>query len=123
MCTLPEIKGVTFSRNGMIFLLKDALLVYSEFLEKSPVNIIPVTVLYCVLGVVKQVELRNIPVLISGKTVYPISSQCIPDLHSRLLINQQMNTIRFQGGFYAVAGKAHTRNIKLLGISFVFVFE
>lgn len=102
----------------MIFLRRDVLFDYSDLPVESPLNIIPVAVLYSVLGVVKQVELRKIPVLISGKTVYPVSSQCIPELHSRLLINQQMKKIRFQGGFYEAAGKADTRNIELLGISF-----
>lgn len=76
--TLPEIKGVTSSRNGINFLRRDALLDYTDFIGKNPLNLIPVAVLYCVFGVAKQVELRQIPVLISGRTVYPVSSQCIP---------------------------------------------
>lgn len=119
----PEIKGVTFSRNGLIFLRGDAILHYGKLSNTPLKSITPVALLYSILGVIKKVELRKIPISISGRTIYPVNSLLIPDLHSQLVINDKVKKIHYQGKFFSPNGSHDSRCIKVLGIAFDLLFE
>ncbi|EFE09330.1 hypothetical protein [Citrobacter youngae] len=121
--SLPDIKGVTFTRGGITFLRKDILFDYSDIGGNNLNSILPGAILYAVTGVIKMVELRKIPVPVSGRTVYPVSSQLVPELHSRLVINEQSKKIRYQGDFFSPGYRPHPRGARLLGIAFELMFN
>lgn len=117
---LPAIDGMTIPYDGQNFLRTGRFLDVMEAIQQTPHYIIPGSILYATIGVKRKIELRRIPVAMEGEGVYPISTQAIPGLHSRLLIDADKYTIRFQGGIISyLNGKPH-QYMKLIGLNLTF---
>ncbi len=65
-------------------------------ISQAPVRAVtPLALLYSTVGVLRQVELRKLPVYISGRVVYPISSLTMPGLRAKLIINATSQRLKF----------------------------
>ncbi|WP_185935408.1 dTDP-glucose pyrophosphorylase, partial [Acinetobacter baumannii] len=84
---LPAIEGMTIAFQGVNYLRPEKMLDFAT-ISPAPVRAVtPLALLYSTVGVLRQVELRKLPVYISGRVVYPISSLTMPGLRARLIIN------------------------------------
>jgi hypothetical protein len=54
----------------------------------------PVAVLYSTVGVLRRIDLRKLPIEVSGRIIYPISSQQLP-LRAKLIINAGSRRLKF----------------------------
>lgn len=120
---MPAIETVTVPYKGSNFLRPEILLDFISVTDGKVLAVTPVAVLYSTIGVVQSVELRKIPVLVSGRVVYPISSQALPCLHSKLTINTTSQKLRFQGGLDALSDDHSLRDGVLIGLALEFVVE
>ncbi|WP_333494969.1 dTDP-glucose pyrophosphorylase [Kluyvera sp. CHPC 1.251] len=120
---MPAIETVTVPYKGLNFLRPEILLDFISVTDGKVLAVTPVAVLYSTIGVLRSAELRKIPVLVSGRVVYPISSQTLPCLHSKLTINTTSQKLRFQGGLDALSDDHSLRDGVLIGIALDFVVE
>ncbi|MFU0922843.1 dTDP-glucose pyrophosphorylase [Kluyvera sichuanensis] len=120
---MPAIETVTVPYKGLNFLRPEILLDFISVTDGKVLAVTPVAVLYSTIGVLQSAELRKIPVLVSGRVVYPISSQALPCLHSKLTINTASQKLRFQGGLDALSDDHSLRDGVLIGIALEFIVE
>ena len=120
---MPAIETVTVPYKGLNFLRPEILLDFISVTDGKVLAVTPVAVLYSTIGVLRSAELRKIPVLVSGRVVYPISSQTLPCLHSKLTINTTSQKLRFQGGLDALSDDHSLRDGVLIGIALEFIVE
>ena len=120
---MPAIETVTVPYKGLNFLRPEILLDFISVTDGKVLAVTPVAVLYSTIGVLQSAELRKIPVLVSGRVIYPISSQALPCLHSKLTINTTSQKLRFQGGLDALSDDHSLRDSVLIGIALEFIVE
>ncbi len=120
---MPAIETVTVPYKGLNFLRPEILLDFISVTDGKVLAVTPVAVLYSTIGVLRSAELRKIPVLVSGRVVYPISSQALPCLHSILTINTTSQKLRFQGGLDALSDDHSLRDGVLIGLALEFIVE
>lgn len=117
---LPAIDTVTVPYKGVNYLRPEILLDFVNVTPGHVLAITPLAVLYSSVGVSQSTELRKIPVLVSGRVVYPISSQTLPCLHAKLIINTHSQQLRFQGNLDALSDDRSLRDGVLIGIALAF---
>lgn len=117
---LPAIDTVTVPYKGVNYLRPEILLDFVSVTPGHVLAITPLAVLYSSVGVSQSTELRKIPVLVSGRVVYPISSQTLPCLHEKLIINTHSQQLRFQGNLDALSDDRSLRDGVLIGIALAF---
>ncbi|WP_281549054.1 dTDP-glucose pyrophosphorylase [Kluyvera cryocrescens] len=117
---LPAIDTVTVPYKGVNYLRPEILLDFVSVAPGHVLAITPLAVLYSSVGVSQSTELRKIPVLVSGRVVYPISSQTLPCLHAKLIINTHSQQLRFQGNLDALSDDRSLRDGVLIGIALAF---
>lgn len=117
---LPAIDTVTVPYKGVNYLRPEILLDFVSVTPGHVLAITPLAVLYSSVGVSQSTELRKIPVLVSGRVVYPISSQTLPCLHAKLNINTHSQQLRFQGNLDALSDDRSLRDGVLIGIALAF---
>ena len=120
---MSAIETVTVPYKGLNFLRPEILLDFISVTDGKVLAVTPVAVLYSTIGVLRSAELRKIPVLVSGRVVYPISSQALPCLHSKLTINTTSQKLRFQGGLDALSDDHSLRDGVLIGLALEFIVE
>ena len=120
---MPAIETVTVPYKGLNFLRPEILLDFISVTDGKVLAVTPVAVLYSTIGVLRSAELRKIPVLVSGRVVYPISWQALPCLHSKLTINTTSQKLRFQGGLDALSDDHSLRDGVLIGLALEFIVE
>lgn len=120
---MPAIDTVTVPHKGLNFLRPEILLDFISVTDKKVLAVTPLAVLYSTVGVLQSTELRKIPVLVSGRVVYPIASQALPCLHSKLTINTTTHKLRFQGDLHALGDDHSLRDGVLIGIALEFIVE
>ena len=117
---LPAIDTVPVPYKGVNYLRPEILLDFVSVTPGHVLAITPLAVLYSSVGVSQSTELRKIPVLVSGRVVYPISSQTLPCLHAKLIINTHSQQLRFQGNLDALSDDRSLRDGVLIGIALAF---
>ncbi|MGL4718571.1 MAG: dTDP-glucose pyrophosphorylase [Kluyvera intermedia] len=117
---MPAIDTVTVPYKGVNFLRPEILLDFISVTNGHVVAITPLAVLYSSVGVSQSAELRKIPVLVSGRVVYPIGSQTLPCLHGKLTINTTSQQLRFQGNLDALSDDRSLKDGVLIGIALAF---
>ncbi|BBQ83973.1 MULTISPECIES: dTDP-glucose pyrophosphorylase [Enterobacteriaceae] len=120
---MPAIETVTVPHKGLNFLRPEILLDFISVTDKPVIAVTPLAVLYSTVGVLQTTALRKIPVLVSGRVVYPITSQSLPCLHSRLTINTTTQKLRFQGDLDALSDDHSLRDAVLIGVALEFTVE
>ena len=83
----------------------------------------PLALLYSTVGVLRQVELRKLPVYISGRVVYPISSLTMPGLRARLIINATSQRLKFLESLIASSASDNVHGMQILGLALTFTVE
>ncbi|WP_072129048.1 dTDP-glucose pyrophosphorylase [Kluyvera genomosp. 1] len=117
---MPAIDTVTVPYKGVNFLRPEILLDFISVTKGHVLAITPLAVLYSTVGVSQATELRKIPVLVSGRVIYPISSQTLPCLHAKLTINTHSQQLRFQGNLDALSDDRSLKDVVLIGIALSF---
>ena len=79
--------------------------------------------LYSTVGVLRQVELRKLPVYISGRVVYPISSLTMPGLRAKLIINATSQRLKFLESLIASSPSDNVHGMQILGLALTFTVE
>ena len=120
---MPEIDTVTVPHKGVNFLRPEILLDFISVTNQPVLAVTPLAVLYSTVGVLQQTELRKIPVLVSGRVVYPITSQALPCLHSKLTIDTSTQKLRFQGDLDALSDDRSLKDGVLIGVALEFIVE
>jgi hypothetical protein len=80
-------------------------------------------VLYSTVGVVRYVNLRRIPVAVSGRVIYPICSQALPDLRAKLIINTQARKLKFLESLVAMREQPAASSTKVIGLALEFTVQ
>jgi hypothetical protein len=117
---MPEIPGVTVTYGGLYYLQPELLLDFISVSAQPLASVTPVAVLYADIGVLQRIELRKIPVPIKGRIVYPVSSQALPSLRARLIINGPFKKLKFQGTLIAATAEPSVQNMTLIGLALEF---
>ena len=82
----------------------------------------PVALLHSSVGVLQQVDLRNLPVEVCGRVVYPISSQKLPALRGKRIINAQSCQLKFLESLVAISPEENIHGMQILGLALEFIF-
>ena len=82
----------------------------------------PVALLYSSVGVLQQVDLRNLQVEVCGRVVYPISSLKLPALRGKRIINAQSRQLKFLESLVAISPEENIHGMQILGLALEFIF-
>ena len=117
---LPAIEGMTIAFQGVNYLRPEKMLDFAT-ISPAPVRAVtPLALLYSTVGVV---ELRKLPVYISGRVVYPISSLTMPGLRARLIINATSQRLKFLESLIASSASDNVHGMQILGLALTFTVE
>ncbi|HBR7462758.1 TPA: dTDP-glucose pyrophosphorylase [Klebsiella pneumoniae] len=125
---LPAIEGMTITFQGVNYLRPEKMLDFAT-ISPAPVRAVtpravtPLALLYSTVGVLRQVELRKLPVYISGRVVYPISSLTMPGLRARLIINATSQRLKFLESLIASSASDNVHGMQILGLALTFTVE
>jgi hypothetical protein len=117
---MPAIDGVSIAWQGRNYLRPEVLLDFISVTQMPLTAVIPVAVLYSTVGVTQVLDLRKIPVKVANKVTYPISSQMLPCLYAKLIINAVTQRLRFQGYFVGKNEEHPTASSTLIGVALAF---
>ncbi|WP_324725790.1 dTDP-glucose pyrophosphorylase [Klebsiella pneumoniae] len=117
---LPAIEGMTIAFQGVNYLRPEKML---DFATISPAPVRAVTPLALLYSTLRQVELRKLPVYISGRVVYPISSLTMPGLRARLIINATSQRLKFLESLIASSASDNVHGMQILGLALTFTVE
>ncbi len=120
---MPAIDGVTLHHKGLNYLRPELLLDFVTISEQPMLFVTPVAVLYSTVGVVRYVNLRRIPVAVSGRVIYPICSQVLPDLRAKLIINTQARKLKFLESLVAMREQPAASSTKVIGLALEFTVQ
>ncbi|CAB5643998.1 MULTISPECIES: dTDP-glucose pyrophosphorylase [Klebsiella] len=120
---LPAIEGMTIAFHGVNYLRPEKMLDFAT-ISQTPVRAVtPLALLYSTVGVLRQVELRKLPVYISGRVVYPISSLTMPGLRAKLIINATLQRLKFLESLIASSPSDNVHGMQILGLALTFTVE
>lgn len=120
---LPAIEGMTIAFQGVNYLRPEKMLDFAT-ISPAPVRAVtPLALLFSTVGVLRQVELRKLPVYISGRVVYPISSLTMPGLRARLIINATSQRLKFLESLIASSASDNVHGMQILGLALTFTVE
>ncbi|WP_434667032.1 dTDP-glucose pyrophosphorylase [Klebsiella sp. B345] len=117
---MPEIDGVTLSFQGLHFLRPELMLDFVSVSSGTLLAITPVALLYSTVGVLQRLDLRKLPIEVSGRVIYPISSQQLPSLRAKLIINGQSRRLKFFESLVAMTPDDNVHGMQILGLSLEF---
>ncbi|WP_434636004.1 dTDP-glucose pyrophosphorylase [Klebsiella sp. I138] len=117
---MPEIDGVTLSFKGLNFLRPELMLDFVSVSSGTLLAITPVALLYSTVGVLQRIDLRKLPIEVSGRIIYPISSQQLPSLRAKLIINAQSRRLKFFESLVAISPHDNIHGMQILGLSLEF---
>lgn len=92
---MPPIDEVTVPFRGLNFLRPELLLDFVTISHNPLLAVTPVALLYSSVGVLQHIELRKLPIEVSGRVVYPISTLKLPAMRAKLVINAQSKRLKF----------------------------
>ena len=92
---MPPIDEVTVPFRGLNFLRPELLLDFVTISQNPLLAVTPVALLYSSVGVLQHIELRKLPIEVSGRVVYPISTLKLPAMRAKLVINAQSKRLKF----------------------------
>ena len=120
---MPAFDGVTLHHKGLNYLRPELLLDFVTISEQPMLFVTPVAVLYSTVGVVRYVNLRRIPVAVSGRVIYPICTQALPDLRAKLIINTQARKLKFLESLVAMREQPAASSTKVIGLALEFTVQ
>lgn len=80
----------------------------------------PVALLYSSVGVLQHVELRKLPIEVSGRVVYPISTLKLPAMRAKLIINAQSKRLKFLESLLSNTPNENIHGMQILGLALEF---
>ncbi len=92
-------------------------------ISPAPVRAVtPLALLYSTVGVLRRWSYA-LPVYISGRVVYPISSLTMPGLRARLIINATSQRLKFLESLIASSASDNVHGMQILGLALTFTVE
>lgn len=93
-------------------------------ISQTPIRAVtPLTLLYSAVDVLHQVELRKLPVYISGRVVHLISSLTISGLRVKLTIDAASQRLRLLESLTASSSSDNVYGIQILGLALASTIE
>lgn len=117
---MPAIDGVTVSFKGLHYLRPELVLDFITISSGMMLAVTPVALLYSTVGVLQSVELRRLPIAVCGRVVYPITSQKLPALRAKLIINAQSRRLKFLESLMALTPHDNIHGMQTLGLALEF---
>lgn len=120
---MPAIHEATIPHKGLNYLRPELVL---DFITISPTPLLfvtPIAVLFSSLGVVDQVPMRRIPVAVSGRVVYPICTQELPELRGKLIINSASRKLKFLENQVVSPDKFAPSTTQVIGLALEFTVQ
>ena len=120
---LPAIEGMTIAFQGVNYLRPEKMLDFVTISQAPVRQDIGGQQVPAQVGVLRQVELRKLPVYISGRVGYPISSLTMPGLRARLIINATSQRLKFLESLIASSASDNVHGMQILGLALTFTVE
>ena len=117
---MPPIDEVTVPFRGLNFLRPELLLDFVTISQNPLLAVTPVALLYSSVGVLQHIELRKLPIEVSGRVVYPISSLKLPAMRAKLVINAQSKRLKFLETLLTNTPNENVHGMQVLGLALEF---
>ena len=117
---MPPIDEVTVPFRGLNFLRPELLLDFVTISQNPLLAVTPVALLYSSVGVLQHIELRKLPIEVSGRVVYPISTLKLPAMRAKLVINAQSKRLKFLETLLTNIPNANVHGMQVLGLALEF---
>lgn len=117
---MPPIDEVTVPFHGLHFLRPEVLLDFITISSHQLLAVTPVALLYSTVGVLQHIELRKIPIEVSGRVVYPISTLKLPAMRAKLIINAQSKRLKFLESLLSNTPDENIHGMQILGLALEF---
>ena len=119
---MPPIDEVTVPFHGLNFLRPELMLDFITISDAQLLAVTPVALLYSSVGVLQHVELRKLPIEVSGRVVYPISTLKLPAMQAKLIINAQSKRLKFLESLLSNTPNENIHGMQILGLALEFTF-
>lgn len=120
---MPAIHEVTIPHQGLNYLRPEVVLDFISISPGSLLFVTPVAVLFSSLGVVGHVPLRRIPVAVSGRVVYPICTQILPEMRGKLIVNTASRKLKFLENQLVKPDEFAPSTSQVIGLALEFIFQ
>lgn len=117
---MPPIDEVTVPFRGLNFLRPELLLDFVTISQNPLLAVTPVALLYSSIGVLQHIELRKLPIEVSGRVVYPISTLKLPAMRAKLVINAQSKRLKFLETLLTNIPNENVHGMQVLGLALEF---
>ena len=117
---MPPIDEVTVPFRGLNFLRPELLLDFVTISQNPLLAVTPVALLYSGVGVLQHIELRKLPIEVSGRVVYPISTLKLPAMRAKLVINAQSKRLKFLETLLTNIPNENVHGMQVLGLALEF---
>ena len=117
---MPPIDEVTVSFRGLNFLRPEVILDFVTISNNQLLAVTPVALLYSTVGVLQHIELRKLPIEVSGRVVYPISTLKLPAMRAKLVINAQSKRLKFLETLLTNTPNENVHGMQVLGLALEF---
>jgi len=117
---MPPIDEVTVPFHGLNFLRPELMLDFITISDAQLLAVTPVALLYSSVGVLQHVELRKLPIEVSGRVVYPISTLKLPAMRAKLIINAQSKRLKFLESLLSNTSNENIHGMQILGLALEF---
>ena len=117
---MPPIDEVTVPFRGLNFLRPELLLDFVTISQNPLLAVTPVALLYSSVGVLQHIELRKLPIEVSGRVVYPISTLKLPAMRAKLVINAQSKRLKFLEPLLTNIPNENVHGMQVLGLALEF---
>lgn len=117
---MPPIDEVTVPFRGLNFLRPELLLDFVTISQNPLLAVTPVALLYSSVGVLQHIELRKLPIEVSGRVVYPISTLKLPAMRAKLVINAQSKRLKFLETLVTNIPNENVHGMQVLGLALEF---
>ena len=117
---MPPIDEVTVPFHGLNFLRPELMLDFITISDAQLLAVTPVALLYSSVGVLQHVELRKLPIDVSGRVVYPISTLKLPAMRAKLIINAQSKRLKFLESLLSNTPNENIHGMQILGLALEF---
>lgn len=117
---MPPLAEVTVPFHGLHFLRPELLLDFVTISANQLLAVTPVALLYSTVGVLQHIELRKLPIEVSGRVVYPISTLKLPAMRAKLIINAQSKRLKFHATLLTNTPRENVYGMQVLGLALEF---
>ncbi|MBA7845760.1 dTDP-glucose pyrophosphorylase [Klebsiella sp. RHBSTW-00484] len=117
---MPPIDEVTVPFHGLNFLRPELMLDFITISDAQLLAVTSVALLYSSVGVLQHVELRKLPIEVSGRVVYPISTLKLPAMRAKLIINAQSKRLKFLESLLSNTPNENIHGMQILGLALEF---